>query len=136
MTTLNFARDAVYERFLANFTGVAASRIAFENEDFDEPETGDWVRLSVKHMPRTQDTLGGLGNRKFLSHAVVFVQVYTGTNTGVKQGDTLATEARDIFEAVSFSGLDFLAGDVREVGPDGRWFIHLAEVPFSYEEIK
>ncbi len=136
MTTLTQARDSVYERFLANYTGVVAARITFENEEFNEPNTGDWVRVSVRHTPRTQDTLGGPGNRKFLSHAIVFVQVYTATDTGVKQGDTLATEARDLYEAVSFDGLDFLAGDVREVGPDGRWFIHLVEVPFSYEEIK
>lgn len=136
MTTSNEAKEAIYLRFVDNFTGVILSRIDFDNEDFDEPATGAWVRLVVRNIGRAQDTLGKVNNRRFRSKAVVFVQVYTEANTGVQQSDTLAKEAADIFEGVSFSGLDFQSVFVRETGPDGKWYQSVVEAEFSYDEIK
>ncbi len=136
MTTLAQAKEAVYARFVANYTGVTVDRITFDNEEFNEPGTGNWVRLTVRSGPRLQDTLGKTGNRRYRSSARVLVQVYTPANTGVQQGDTLATEARDVFEGVSFSGLDFTNGQIRESGPDGRWYQHIADIEFDFDEIK
>lgn len=136
MTGLNEAKEAVYLRFTSNFTGVTADRIGLDNEEFDTPETGDWVRLVVRSTSRVQSTLGKLGNRRFRSKASVFVQVYTEANTGVKQSDTLAKEAADIFEGVSFSGLDFRSVVIRETGPDGKWYQSVVEAEFDYDEIK
>lgn len=136
MTTPNEAKEAIYLRFTGNFTGVAAGLIALDNEEFNEPDNGAWVRLVVRTGPRGQDTLGKAGNRKFRTTGTVFVQVYTETNTGVKSGDALAKEAADIFEGVSFSGLDFQAVQTRETGPDGKWYQHLVEAEFDYDEVK
>ncbi len=136
MTTLNEAKEAAYQRFVDNFTGVALARIAFDNEEFEEPATGDWVRLTIRSRGRAQDTLGKVGNRRFRSAASVLVQVYTLVNTGVKQSDALVKEAADIFEGVSFSGLDFQSAEVRETGPDGRWYQSVVEAEFEYDEIK
>lgn len=136
MTTPNEAKEAVYLRFTANFTGVAADRIAFDNEEFTEPLSGAWVRLVVRGLSRPQETMGKVGNRKFRPTASVFVQVYTDVNTGVQLSDTLAEEAKNIFDAVSFSGLDFQAASARETGPDGKWYQQIVEAPFDYEEIK
>lgn len=136
MTTLGQAKEAIYLRFVDNFTGVTLDRIVFDNEDFAEPSTGDWVRLTVRSTARIQDTLGRTGNRRFRARASVFVQVYTVANTGVKQSDTLTKETADIFEGVSFSGLDFQSAVVRETGPDGRWYQSVVEVQFDYDEIR
>lgn len=133
MTTLSQAKEAVYTRFVAQWG--STSPFVFDNEELEEPD-GPWVRLTVRGVGRAQETLGRVGNRKFRTAAAVFVQVYTRTNTGVKQGDALATQAKDIFEATSFSGLDFNDGEVRETGPDGKWYQHMAEIAFDYEEIK
>ncbi len=136
MTTLNAAKEAVYLRFNTLYTGVAANRIAFDNEEFEEPATGEWVRLTVRSLPGQQSTLGKIGNRRFRRLAAVFVQVYTDANTGVKQSDTLAKEAADVFEGVSFSGLDFGVASVLETGPSGRWYQSVVEAQFEYDEIK
>ena len=136
MTTLNEAKEAIYLRFTTNFTGVASNLIAFDNEEFEEPDTGNWVRLVVRSSARLQDTLGQAGNRRFRATASVFVQVYTEANTGVQQSDTLAKEAADIFDAVSFSGLDFQSAVIRETGPDGKWYQSVVEAEFDYDEIK
>lgn len=136
MTTANQAKEAVYQRFLDLFTGLADDKIAFDNDEFEEPNSEPWARLVVRMDTRLQETLGRVTNRRFRTTGTVFVQVYTVVNTGVKQGDTLAKEAADIFEAVSFSGLDFREANVRETGPDGKWYQHLVTAQFDYDEIK
>lgn len=138
MTTLNEARLAVATRFLAQYTGVASGRIVLQNEDedFSEDTTIPWIRLSVLDQVRTQQTLGKVTNRRYLSLAQVFVQIFTETGIGMNTGDNLATEALGIFEGVSFSGLDFNDGLARQAGADGKWYQHIVEVNFDYDEIK
>lgn len=136
MTTPNEAREAIYLRFTTDFTSIPNSRIVFENEDEPEDVGDSWVRLSMRGISRSQDTLGRVANRRFRSSASVFVQVYTDTNTGIQLSDTLAKEAADIFEGVSFSGLDFRAVTIQETGVDGKWNQMLVEAPFDYDEIK
>lgn len=136
MTTSNEAKEAIYARFTAQFTGVAADRIAFDNEDIKSPKDEPWVRLVVRHLGRDQNTLGRAGNRRFRASALVLIQVYTVAGTGTKQSDELAKEAADIFEGVSFSGLDFRSATARETGPDGKWYQQVVEAPFDYDEIK
>lgn len=134
MTTLGEAREAVYSRFVAQWG--TTTPFVFDNEELEGPTDGPWARLTVRGLSRGQETMGRTGNRRFRSAALVFVQVYTRTNTGVKQGDELAAQARNIFEATSFDGLDFNDGVVRESDPQGKWYQHLVEVAFDYDEIK
>ena len=134
MTTLNQAKEAVYSRFVTQFGTTAP--FVLDNEERDEAGDVAWVRLVVRSTSRVQDTLGKTGNRKFLSTAGVFAQVYTPVNTGVQSGDSIAVQIADIFEGVSFSGLDFKEAVVRELGPDGKWYVHVTEAEFDYEEIK
>ena len=136
MTSLNDAKEAVYARFLAQYTGVTADRITFDNENFETPVTGSWVRLTVRNISRAQSTLGKKTNRRFRAQAIVFVQVYTEADTGVKLSGELAEEAQGIFEGESFSGLDFQSVTINETGPDGKWYQSIAEAPFSYDQIK
>lgn len=136
MTTLNEAREAIYSRFVDNYTGVASSRITFDNEEFEAPTTGNWVRLMIVSTSRTQTTLGRSGNRRFLSTGIVLVQVYTRVNTGLQDSDSLTREVAELFEGVSFSGVDFNSAFSREIGPQGPWYMAVVEAEFSFEEIK
>lgn len=136
MTTLVEATEAVYARFLANFTGTP--NVVFDNEEptFDTDVETEWVRLTVRNTGRGQETLGKVGNRRYRATAIAFVQVYTLSNTGVQQSGTLVTEARNIFEGVSFSGLDFNDAQTPEGGVDGKWYQAMVEAAFDYDEIK
>ncbi len=136
MTTLNEAKEAAYQQFISNYNGVPLERIVFDDEAPPDDKGGSWVRVSVKNRGRKQETMGKKTNRRFKSAASVFVQVYTETDKGVKQSDTLATEAADVFEGESFSGLDFREAVIRETGPDGKWYQELVEAEFDYYEIK
>lgn len=136
MTTLNDAREAIYARFVANFTGVASTRWSFENEEFTEPDDGSWIRLTVRNLKRSQNTLGKTGNRRFRTKAMVFVQVFTEINSGVQTSDNLLKEAGDLFEGVSFSGLDFREADYHNTDASGNWKTSVVEAYFDYDEIK
>lgn len=136
MTTINEARNAAYERFVSNFTGVTSDRITLENEVFEKPTTGSWLRMVVRELSRLQDTLGKSGNRRFRTTAMTVVQVYTQPDIGVQLADVLAKEAADLFEGVSFSGLDFRSAVIRETGISGKWNQYIVESEFQYDEIK
>lgn len=134
MTTLDEATEIVYQRFVDEWG--ATTVFTLENEEFKEPDEDPWVRVSVRQLSRGQSTLGKVGGRRYLSLASAFVQVYTRANTGVQQGGVLAKQAADVFEGVSLSGLRFMDTVVRETGVDGKWYQHVMEVNFDYEETR
>jgi len=135
MTTLNEARDAVYDRFSAQWGTTSVYQL--DNQDLRLAEgTANWARLAVRQMDSNQDTLGPSGSRRFRRSAMTFIQIFVPSNKGTKEGDDLSQTARGVFEGTSFSGLDFTDGMIREVGPDGKWFQYVVEVKFSYDEIK
>lgn len=135
MTTVNQAREAIYQRFADN-TSLAAANYTFENEKYDPPDTGQWARLTVRNTGSAQSTLGPTNGRRFRRVGSVFVQLYDEVDQGLLTLDSLARATRGIFEGVSFSGLRFTDGVIRETGPDGKWYQVVVEVLFDYEETK
>lgn len=136
MATMNQAREAIYSAFATAWSTTTA--IALDNETFEPTEGTPYVRLAVRHIGRSQRTLGRPGNRKYGSLGAVFVQVFVPINSGVKDADTLAKAAQDIFEGVTLAAVEvsFLDVIVRETGPDGKWFGMVVQADFDYEEIK
>ena len=142
----NEARNDIYTEFLARFREdpedpasdpiLARDRINFDNEKFDQPMAGEWVRLVVRHQGREQITLGQELKRKFQSAGVVFAQVFTDAGSSMSEADRLARLISDIFDAVSVKGLNFQAASSRESGPSGKWNMVIVEVPFTYQETK
>jgi hypothetical protein len=133
MTTINEAREAVYERWDTQWG--STTPFTFENEDFDTPDV-PWARVSVRNQASEQRTLGAPGNRRFRRIASVFVQIFDLVDNGLLTLDGLSQTARTIFEGVSFSGLDFNNVVVRESGTDGKWYQFVVEAFFDYEETK
>lgn len=135
MADLNDARKAVQDRFLTEWS--TETLIDFDNEDFTIPE-GDtqFVRLVVRNQVGNQDTLGSVGNRKFLRTAVVIIQVFVTIDDGTSEADRLSVKARDIFEGTRFSGLWFFASDINEIGPSEKHFLYNVRCEFNYEQIK
>jgi len=138
MVTIVEARTKIYELFLANYTALPAAQVTADNENFETPEGLPWGRLSVRHATRAQESLGGLGLRKFTSVGAAFFQVFVPKDQGVKQADELAQAARVIFEGVSIYGNDirFTSCDIREAGPEDGWYGLVVEALFQYTETK
>jgi hypothetical protein len=138
VTTQNEARKAVYEAFVAEWDDLTPYTL--DNEDFDAPETGPWVRLAVRHTDAGQETLGPDGSRRFFRRASALVQVFVPINKGTFDMDAYTSAARDVFEGVRLVGTTVRFGDVvvRETGPDRerKWYQAVVEAPFQYDETK
>lgn len=138
MPTLAAARELIYEQFLNNYTGLAASAITADNEKFDPPVEAAWGRFSVRHTGRAQESLGGVGLRKFTSIGSAFFQIFTPENQGTNEADLLAEEARDLLEGLSLDGTNirFTNASVTEIGVKDGWYGLVVEGSFEYTEAK
>lgn len=135
MTTINEAREACYERWRSVWG--STTPYAFEGEVYTPPAADPHVLFRVLNTDSAQETLGAVGNRRFLRHASVVLTLKVQDGKGIKSLDVLAQQARAIFEGVSFSGLRFFAAlPPREQPSDGKWKPTVVEIPFDYEERK
>jgi hypothetical protein len=133
MTTLNDARGIIYAAFVA---GIGATPFTLDNENYDPPTDAVWYRLAVRHADRNQESLGGLGARKFESEGSVFVQCFAPLDSGAALADTLAETARSIFEGKTLTQIRFTSAAVREIGPTDDWYQINVEATFTYTETK
>lgn len=152
-TTINEAREALYAHFLANWnelvivlleawglelpglTGQPLVPYALGDETMTPPN-GPWVRLTVRHGPTSQETLGTCGNRNFERTGRVFVQGFHVPGGDERTLDLVMEAARQVFEGRTIQplGIRFNAVEVSELGviEGGRWQAALAEAPFDY----
>lgn len=143
MTTINEAREAIYDKFLDAWTVSSpepgfVTPYTFDSEQFDPPDDEPWVRVTVRHTGSTQETLGPAGSRKFMRTGICFVQVFTRSDKGVKQADELARRAALAFEGERIVGttVRFLDVVTRETGPEGKWFGVVVQANFEYDETR
>lgn len=134
MTTINQAKEAIAARWVAQWG--ATTPFTLPNENFAKPATGPYVHLAVLHRPGADATLGGPGFRRHRRLARVLIQVYDDADEGTRQLDTLAQQARAVFESTSFDGLRFFPAEVREGADDGRHAQMVIDAPFDYHETK
>lgn len=135
MTSVTFteAREAIYQRWADN-TPLANWTLA--NEKYTAPNDTPWARVTVNHENGEQDSLGRIGQRKFLRRGRVLIQLFDQVDNGLQDLDVLAVAARAIFEGTTFAGISFIGADIRESGQDGEWYQILVDAPFDYQETK
>lgn len=144
MTTINEAREAVYQAFDAGW-GTRTPR-ELEGIRFDEPATDvDWIRVVVRNFTGTTETLGDPGEKKHRRNGSVIMTVFTPAVQGMKTGDEHAQFALDIFESKNISvpggggeRLDFIAGAIREIPLDEEDKSRMieVEVPFDFTQTR
>ncbi len=136
MTTLNEARGAIYGAF--NTGWGTTSNFTFDDENFTPPAEETFARLAVRHNSRIQESLGGIGRRKFESGGSAIIQCFAPLDTGAEGADTLAIVARNIFEGKTLlpEGIRFTAVEVREIGPGDDHYQINVEAFFTYTETK
>jgi len=133
--TRNEARQAIYNHVLDNFS-LASDRIFLDGDDGDEPASGEWVRVAVRHTTAPQVSLGKKTNRKFDRNGNIFIQVFDDAGNGASGSDALVKELVDLFEGEEFSGIYIRNAEAREVGASGKWYMQLVECEFNFEIIK
>ena len=118
---INEAREALYQRWVDNWTGTGAGTFVFDNESAPSIDTA-WERISFKNEESEQDTLGPVGSRQFLRQGLLDIRIFTPKDEGLQNADLLGEEARDIYEGASFNGLWTHGFLVREIGPGGNFW--------------
>lgn len=143
MTTINQAREAVYQAFDATWGNRTPRQL--EGIAFVEPGPDvQWIRVVVRNLGGTTETLGDEGNKKHRRNGLVIMSVFTPADRGMKAGDEHAQFALNIFESRNIpvpgdtERLDFIAGDVREIPMerDAKSRQTNVEVPFDFTETK
>lgn len=145
MTTLNQAREAVYQCFAANWLvpgpdgPVERTPYTFDNEAF-APPAGPWVRLTIRHLTRRQISMGRKGNRRWETRALLIIEYYEPPSGGTADADGHLDAAKDIFEGSAIAGTTckFEAAIPRERGviEQGAWWAANSQIEFTYEEIR
>ncbi len=137
MTSIAAARATVYQKYFDDATTITvADDLTFENEKYDPPVDTPWVRLSMRHFVARQESLGDVGARKFNRQGSVFVQVFVPQDGGLLDADTIAQEAREIFEGKTLSGIRLFTAEIREVGLTDGYHLILVEIRFEYTETR
>lgn len=137
MTTIPEAEEALAQRFVDTWTPTG-HEFTLENEKFSRPESEPWARFSVRINAATQDTLGGVGNRKFERSGSVFVQVFTPLDEGTNRSSQLVQTVVNGFEGTRIVGTTIRFNDVipRKTGIDDKWFGQIVEATFDFDETK
>lgn len=137
MTTLNEARERIYQTFATEFVATSG-RYTFDNTEYDPPEGLPWARLVVRHSGSNQECLGPVGRRKFERIGSVIVQVFVPLDSGTQEADTVSRAVRLIFEGRTLSpeAIRFTDCVVQEIGPDGAWYQQNVEAFFTYTETR
>lgn len=147
MTSALEARDAligaIRTGWLADGTS-APIPLHYDDVKADPPSTTDaegrpdpYARVTMRHVGGEQDTLGGVGNRRFMSSGVVTVQLFTAPGDGHALSDALASIVRGIlFGLRSPNGVwVFDVSPPLEVGVTGAWFQTNVTATFRYQEV-
>ncbi len=142
-TTINDAREAIYQAFVAGWG--ARTVYQLEGAPFVEPGPDvEWIRVVVRNFTGTTETLGDVTQKKHRRQAAVIMTVFTPAEQGMKAGAEHAQFALDIFESQNIAvpgkseTLDCIAGDVREIplDDDEKSRMTEVEVPFAFTQTK
>jgi len=140
--TLDQARDEVLTVFKTAWELDATSQnipVLYWDVADDIPDSGAWVRISMRHLGGRQATLrGATGERRYRYTGIVTVQVFTPFSEGMVLNDALATIAKNAFEGVTTDPGRVILRNVRinEIGPDGQWFNTNVLADFEYDEVR
>lgn len=135
-TTINQAREAIYKTLVDNWV---TTPIVFQDENYTPQSNSYWVRLSMKHLESSQDTLGGVGFRRFVRRSRVFIQVFGPSNAGLKTLDEYATTIAALYEGkgrLENTNMRIYNVTINEGVVDGHFQPMIVEFDIEYEEIK
>ena len=134
MTSFADAREAAYQFWVDN-TPSGLDYWVFDGEDFDEPDEGTvWARFGMQQISGGQQTLGGIGDRKYRRRAIITVQIQTPRGRGLRDADLIADQVVSSFEGAPHGVLDLYDASVRETppGPEDKFRQTLVTVDCSF----
>lgn len=137
MTTLNEAREIVFQRFVQFWTPTGVPYV-LQNEDFESEPVNEYARVIVLNLTAGQNTLGSKGCRRFERQAQAIVSVFVKGGTGTGRADELTVIVQNAFEGFTSTPESVTFDDVvvNEIGPDGNLYQYNVVGNFRYYETK
>ena len=139
MTTPNEAKEAIYKRFVDNFTltdteGNTISYFFGKEEGVFESET--YILINAVDVASNQVTLGGSGNRKYEIPGLINIKIGTPIDKGQKVSDDIVLRLTDLFEGVTFNSIHTFNTTFRQGADDGYHVIHIMSIDYRIQRIK
>lgn len=141
MTTIVDAKQIIYDHFLTQMAILHSGMIVkIGNEDGPGGTDTTWVRIMARHIDRNQDSLGGVGARKFQQDGIIGVQIFSPLDAGSTPADTVAISVQTILEGKSLtSGANAVRTNSavpNEIGPTEDGYQVNVSTAFYYHETK
>lgn len=141
MTTLIEAKQILYSALVTDWGSetpyILDNRGTLDSNGVDLTATKlPWIRATIKHETFSQFTQGPVGGRKFERKGRLLVQIFTLGNKGTETSDLLSQKIVLAMEGKTFTGVCIDNVTPRELGQDGKWYQVLADIEFTYQEIK
>jgi hypothetical protein len=108
-------KQDIEDYFIANWP---YTPIYFENGESNE--TGEWVRLSIQHGDAFQASMGD--DPAFRHIGVLFLQIFTPTDTGSGRALELADMADILFRNLVLTNLQFKVPQIKKVPSNFEWY--------------
>ena len=142
MTTRSQAKESIYKRFADNWLddqSAERTEFALGDEQFDPPD-GPHVRVTIRHLDRSQETLNKVGARKFETVGLLTMQYRQPPKASEETMEGHVEKAIEIFEGIRIGGTTIRFGSVigRELGliDKDRWNATNVQGNFIYTETK
>lgn len=139
MVSLVNAREEIYQRWATQWG--TTTPYTFANEGYAPPVGTPWVSVNVIHTVSTLEAIGGRGYggmNLYQRQGLCNMRVFVPQDQGIRTADTLAQQARNIFEGVTLgtNAIRFNNVEIREIGPVDSWFVIEVDAAFQYDERK
>lgn len=139
MTTLVEAKQIILDAFVLGWAAQTPVFITGEDHD-DPPIDAPFVRITIRHFTRNQETLGGTGARKFEAAGSIVVQVFAPLDEGTTPADNLASNVQAILEAKTLTGagteVHTNSATITEIGETDDGYQINVSTSFYYQQIK
>lgn len=127
-------RKDIQTYFSATFTGVGATKIAWDNVTFTPVSGEAWVRVSIQHTLSDMISTGG-ANVKIRRRGIMFVQIFIPEGGGTALAEQIADNVGLTLEAHMLpSGVTFQETTKVDAGVSNGWYQVNTSTPFYYDE--
>ncbi len=139
MVSLVDARETIYQRWATQWA--STTPYTFANEAYEPAVQTAWVSVNVFHTASRLEAIGGRGYggmNLYERQGICTIRIFVPQDQGIRAADSLAQQARSIFEGVTLASnaIRFTNVDIREVGPADSWFVIELDAAFQYDERK
>ncbi len=146
--TTDQARNDILTFFTTNFDLISINSslgldvlpiVIYDNKEKPPQDSGkSWLRVAIRPNLGEQETLGKSGNRRFLKHGILFIQIFTPLGKGLELADYLSDNILDFLEGGETVTHKIPFNEVsppNDLGNEGTWNQVNIKANFFYENI-